>query len=91
MLILQQIADWFNEDTLKKYSAVIFLNTADNKDAAFELLRRKQLLNDIYRRAEDLLACIQLQIQNTIGDGMEDWLEVFLTAIPKNISRLLLM
>ena len=26
-------ANWFNEDTLKKYSAVVFLNTADNKDA----------------------------------------------------------
>jgi len=56
----------FTEGNLKKYAAVVFLNT----QGMFLTINRKLLSKDLYKRAADLLAFIQPPILNMIGHGM---------------------
>ncbi len=75
-------ANMFTDSILKKYSAIIFLNTTG------DVLNysRKLLLKDIFSPVAALLAYMLLLIQNTTGDGMVSWLGL-ISMVTQKINR----
>jgi hypothetical protein len=62
-------ASLFNEDSLSNYAAVVFLSTTGDV-----LNNKQEIAFERYIQAGGgLWVCMQLQIQNMIGAGMEDW------------------
>ena len=63
-------ADLFNDDSLKQYSAVVFLSTTGD---VLDNYRQKAHLNDTYNQAVDTWVFMQRQIANMTGVGMVGW------------------
>ncbi|HMP29840.1 MAG TPA: ThuA domain-containing protein [Saprospiraceae bacterium] len=62
-------SSYFNEQNLKKYKVVIFLNTTG------DVLNKEQehALKDLFKLVVDMSGFMQLLIQNMIGLGIINW------------------
>ncbi len=80
-------AEWFTEDTLKKYAAVMFLNTTDPDDTLFTISQKNEFQRYIEAGGDFVGMCMRLPMQAIIGDGITGWWALHLTVILRSSKR----